>query len=131
MSELYRYINTSTSVSSRTRCVLTYRLELTFLKDPGEDEAAQRHRHDEDEGERQGGHGRFHHPQGHDARQLDYGEHVHTPRPHLRQQTEGSHKDAEGCRQGNKKTTKLLKTNSVTLRIFALCRPHKAGAVTT
>lgn len=65
-------------------CHPTYRLELAFLKNPGEDEAAQRHRHDEDEGERQGGLGGLHYPQSHDAPQLHDGEHVHTPCPHLK-----------------------------------------------
>ncbi len=68
-------------------CCPTYRLELTFLENPGEDEAAQRHCHDEDEGERQGGLGRLHYPQSHDACQLSDGEHVHTPCLHLEQHT--------------------------------------------
>lgn len=70
-------------------CYPTYRLELTFLENPAEDEAAQRHRHDEDEGERQGGHGGLHYPQSHDARQLHQGEHVHAPCLHLKQHTCG------------------------------------------
>lgn len=40
----------------------TYRLQLALLEDPGEDEAAQRHGHDEDEGEGQRRHGGLHHP---------------------------------------------------------------------
>lgn len=72
--------------TSRYRCgVQTYRFELPFLEDLWEDEAPQRHRHDEDEGERQRGHGRLDNPQGHDARQLRHGEHVHTPCLHLKQ----------------------------------------------
>lgn len=66
----------------------TYRLELTFLKNPGEDEAAQRHRHDEDKGEGQRGSGGLYYPQSHDACQLDYGEHVHPPCLHLKQHTD-------------------------------------------
>lgn len=61
-----------------------YRLELPFLEDPREDEAAKRHRHDEDEGERQRGLGGLHYPQSHNARQLDDGEHVHAPCLHLK-----------------------------------------------
>lgn len=72
----------------------TYRLELTFLKNPGEDEAAQRHCHDEDEGEGQGGGGGLHYPQSHDARQLDDGEHVHPPCLHLNQHTDSRVKDS-------------------------------------
>lgn len=68
-------------------CCPTHRLQLTLFEDPGEDEASQRHRHDEDEGERQGGHARLHYPQSHNARQLDDGEHVHTPCLHLKQHT--------------------------------------------
>lgn len=62
----------------------TYRFELPFVEDLGEDDATQRHRHDEDEGEGQGGHGGLNDPQGHDARQLHHGEHVHTPCLHLK-----------------------------------------------
>lgn len=69
--------------SMESLCSQTYRLEFSFLENPGEDQAAQRHRHDEDEGERQGGHGGLHYPQSHDARQLHQGEHVHTPCLHL------------------------------------------------
>ena len=61
----------------------THCLEFTLLKDPGEDEAAQRHRHDEDKGECQRGLSRLHYPQSHDAQQLDDGEHVHPPCPYL------------------------------------------------
>lgn len=67
----------------RCLCYTTYRLQLAFLENPGEDEASKRHRHDEDKGERQGGFRRLHHPQSHDACQLDYGEHVHPPCLHL------------------------------------------------
>lgn len=67
----------------------TYRLKLTLLKDPGEDEAAERHGHDEDEGEGERDHGGLDHPQQHDASQLYDGEHVHTPRLHL--QHKGTH----------------------------------------
>ncbi len=70
-------------------CHPTYRLQLTFLENPGEDEATQRHRHDEDEGECQGGLGGFHNPQSHNAQQLRQGEHVHTPCLHLEQHTWG------------------------------------------
>ena len=61
----------------------TYRLQLSLLEDPGEDEAAQRDGHDQDEGEGQRRLRGLHHPQAHDARQLDEREHVHTPRLHL------------------------------------------------
>lgn len=62
----------------------TYRLELPFFENLGQDEATQRHRHDEDEGERQRDHGGLDDPQGGDARQLCHGEHVHAPCLHLK-----------------------------------------------
>lgn len=66
-------------------CYQTYRLQLTLLKDPGEDKATQRHRHDEDEGERQRSLCGFHHPQSHNAPQLHDGKHVHAPCLYLKQ----------------------------------------------
>lgn len=91
----------------------TYRLELAFLENPGEDEAAQRHRHDEDEGERQRGHSRFHDPQSHDAPQLDDGEHVHAPCLHLKWRTgevkEQKPKDIQASREADRGTSKAFK----------------------
>lgn len=71
---------------------MTYRLQLSFLENPGQDEAAQRHRHDEDEGERQRRRGGLHDPQRHDAPQLGQGEHIHPPCLHLMQQMQGGTK---------------------------------------
>lgn len=73
--------------SRKASATQTYRLELTLLEDPGEDEASQRHRHDEDEGERQGGRSGLHYPQSHDACQLGDGKHVHAPCLHLKKHT--------------------------------------------
>lgn len=64
----------------------TYRLQFSFLKNPGQDEAAQRHGHDEDEGERQGCCGGLHHPKRNNTPQLRQSEHIHPPCLHLKRQ---------------------------------------------
>lgn len=53
------------------------------MEEAGQHEASQWHCHDQDKGEGQGCHRRFHHPEQHNAGQLNAGEEIHSPGLHL------------------------------------------------